>query len=200
MKYFKLLIRILCTSRVSNDQVILSFQMLLFSQLCRVPAVFSKKTNIECPYSNNPSSYFKVHKEIFGQTQFMRNILMAAKSIQCMCGRIQISVNMVSSFQNIQKSTCLIENFATKIWKKYHFWRKLKNKVQYFFKFWSSGFTRRPRKFGVIFHFHQIQVEDNSEFCGLLRKSKLYQKMSKKIKFQSQKSKISRLFIIQESL
>ena len=94
----------------------------------------------------------------------------------------------LSSFQNIQKSTCLIENFATKIWKKYHFWRKLKNKVQYFFKFWSSGFTRRPRKFGVIFHFHQIQVEDNSEFCGLLRKSKLYQKMSKINKFQSQKS------------
>ena len=55
---------------------------------------FQRITNIQCTYSNNPSSYFKVHKEIFGQTQFMRNILMAAKSIQCQCGRIQISVNM----------------------------------------------------------------------------------------------------------
>ena len=54
---------------------------------------FQRKTNIQCTYSNNPSSYFKVHKEIFGQTQFMRNILMAAKSIHCQCGRIQISVS-----------------------------------------------------------------------------------------------------------
>ena len=41
---------------------------------------------------SNDGHNFKVHKEIFGQTQFMRNILMSAKSIHCQCGRIQISL------------------------------------------------------------------------------------------------------------
>ena len=41
---------------------------------------------------SNDGHNFKVHKEIFGQTQFMRNILMAAKAIHCQCGRIQISL------------------------------------------------------------------------------------------------------------
>jgi len=34
----------------------------------------------------------KCHKELFGQTQFMRDILMSAKSIQCQCGVLRISL------------------------------------------------------------------------------------------------------------
>jgi len=50
------------------------------------------KKRPDCVLHSNDGHNFKVHKEIFGQTQFMRNILMAAKSIQCQCGRIQISL------------------------------------------------------------------------------------------------------------
>ena len=50
------------------------------------------KKRPDCVLHSNDGHNFKVHKEIFGQTQFMRNILMAAKSIHCQCGRIQISL------------------------------------------------------------------------------------------------------------
>ena len=51
------------------------------------------KKRPDCVLHSNDGHYFMIHKEIFGQTQFMRNILAAAKkSIQCQCGRIQISL------------------------------------------------------------------------------------------------------------
>ena len=50
------------------------------------------KKRPDCVLHSNDGHNFKVHKEVFGQTQFQRDILMAAKSIQCMCGRIQISL------------------------------------------------------------------------------------------------------------
>ena len=50
------------------------------------------KKRPDCVLHSNDGHNFKVHKEVFGQTQFQRNILMAAKSIQCQCGRIQISL------------------------------------------------------------------------------------------------------------
>ena len=50
------------------------------------------KKRPDCVLHSNDGHNFKVHKEVFGQTQFQRDILMAAKSIQCQCGRIQISL------------------------------------------------------------------------------------------------------------
>ena len=50
------------------------------------------KKKPDCVLHSNDGHNFKVHKEVFGQTQFQRNILMAAKSIHCQCGRIQISL------------------------------------------------------------------------------------------------------------
>ena len=46
----------------------------------------------DCILYSNDGSTFKVHKELFGQTKFMRAILMAAKSIQCQCGTIRVSL------------------------------------------------------------------------------------------------------------
>ena len=43
----------------------------------------------------------KCHKELFGQTQFMRDILTSAKSIQCQCGVLRISLPCSIQMANI---------------------------------------------------------------------------------------------------
>jgi len=41
---------------------------------------------------SNDGHHFKIHKELFGRTPFMRNILAASRSIGCRCMTIRISV------------------------------------------------------------------------------------------------------------
>ena len=46
----------------------------------------------DCIIYSNDGSTFKIHKEVFCQTKFMRAILTSAKTIQCQCGTIRVSL------------------------------------------------------------------------------------------------------------